>query len=132
MDAGYSPRIDEVSEKVGLPRKAVLILAQVDPRALGIACGVVLGFWLWLATILLVIRGGENAGQNLALLSQYFIGYRVTPIGSLLAFFYGGITGFLAGYFSACMRNFAMRAYLVYLRRRAESMAMSDMLDRFM
>lgn len=132
MDIISSQLVDEASEKVHLPRKAVLVLAQVDPLAFGIACGIILGLWLWLGTIMLVIRGGEHVGKNLSLLSQYFVGYQVTPFGSLLALIYGGVIGFFVGYVSARLRNLTMHAYLSYLRCRAERLAMSDMLDRLM
>lgn len=133
MTESKSPQlVDDVSKKVNLPRKAVLALALLDARALGVACGAVGGLWLWLATIILVLRGGEHVGRNLSLLSQYLIGFEVTPAGSLLALAYGLAAGFLAGYVFARLRNGVMRAYLSYVRRRAERMALSDMLDRIM
>ena len=120
---------DEV-EQFSLPPRAVLVLAQLDPRALGIAAGLLCGFLLWLATILLVLRGGVNVGRNLSLLSQYFTGFRVTPAGSLIGFLYGAVFGFLAGYLFARLRNLLIHSYLRFVRRRAERMAMSDLLDR--
>ena len=122
----------ETVERSSLPPRAVLVLAQLDPRALGIAAGLLCGFLLWLATILLVVRGGTNVGRNLSLLSQYFIGFSVTPAGSLIGFLYGAGFGFLAGCLFARLRNFLIRSYLHSLRRRAERMAMSDLLDRLM
>ena len=128
-----SPRAaDEITGRSSLPARAVLVLAHLDARALGVACGLVCGLWLWIATMALVVRGGPNVGQNLSLLSQYLIGFRVTPSGAVLAFFYGAVFGFVAGYLFARLRNFMVHTYMLYLRRRAERMAMSDLLDRLM
>ena len=115
-----------------MPPRVVLVLARLDPRALGIALGTVCGFWLWSATIILLIRGGANVGKNLSLLSQYFIGFRVTPAGSLAAFVNGFLIAFLVGYGFARLRNFMLHSYLLYIRRRAERVALTDLLDRLM
>jgi hypothetical protein len=94
------------------------------------ALGAVCGFWLWLATVILLIRGGPHMGRNLSLLSQYFIGFRVSPGGSVAAFLYGFLIAFLAGYGFARLRNFMLQSYLLYVRRRAERSALTDLLDR--
>jgi len=121
-----------VSRQTHLPRPVVLVFAHVDPRALGIALGLVCGTWLCLASLILVIKGGEHVGRYLSLLSQYFIGFTVTPIGSLIGFAYGAAFGFISGYSLARLRNFLVRTYLRYLRRRGEQEILSDMLDRIM
>jgi hypothetical protein len=64
---------------------------------LGLTLGVVCGLGLFLATNWLVIKGGNPVGPHLALLSQYFIGYRVSFVGSLIGFFYGFAVGTLSG-----------------------------------
>jgi hypothetical protein len=107
-------------------------LAQLDPRALGIASGLMCGLWLWLATILLLIRGGDNVGRNLSLISQYFVGFSVTPAGSVLGFLYGALVGFVIGYSFARLRNLMVHSYLQVLRRRAERAELADLLDRIM
>jgi hypothetical protein len=124
--------VEEAAQSAGLPPRVVVVLAHLDPWALGVAGGTVCGFWLWLATVILLVRGGSTVGTNLSLLSQYFIGFRVTPLGSLAAFVYGFVTAFLIGYLFARLRNFMVHSYLLYLRRRAERAALSDMLDRLM
>jgi hypothetical protein len=131
-DTQWTRPLDEAAKQSHLPRKAVLVLAQLDARALGVACGLVFGLWLWLATIVLVLRGGPDVGRNLSLLSQYFVGFRVTPAGSVLALAYGCAAGFLAGYLFARLRNYVVHTYLLYLKRRAERAAMADMLDGLM
>jgi len=128
--AGSTDAMERAARESGLPPRVVLVLARLDPLALGTALGLVCGFWLCLATIVLVVRGGPNAGQNLLLLSQYFPGFRVTPAGSAAAFAYGFLMAFLAGYGFARLRNFMLHTYLLYVRRRAEREALTDLLDR--
>ncbi len=132
LDERATQPVQEAARATGLSSRMVVVLAHLDPRAFGIAVGLVCGFWFWLATFVLLLRGGSQVGQNLILLSQYFIGFRVTPGGALVAFGYGALMGFLAGYLFARWRNFMMRAYLLFLRRRAERVAMADLLDRLM
>lgn len=55
------------------------------------------GALLFVATAWLLIRGGDPVGPHLGLLGQYFPGYRVSWIGSLVGFFYGTLTGGLLG-----------------------------------
>lgn len=124
------PSVQETAARTGLPAPTVLVLARLDPRALGLACGLVCGMWLWLATVILLVRGGDRVGPTLALLSQYFVGFAVTPVGSLVALLYGSLTGFVLGYLFAQLRNTMVRWSLFYMRRRAEREAAGDLLDR--
>lgn len=64
---------------------------------LGLTLGMVCGLAIFLATNWLVIKGGKPVGPHLALLSQYFIGYRVSFLGSFIGFFYGFAVGTLSG-----------------------------------
>jgi hypothetical protein len=77
----------------------------------GIVTGIVAGLVLCIATNWLILKGGE--GTHLKLLRAFFIGYSVTPIGSLIGFFYAFICGFAAGYIFARMYN-----WIVNLRER--------------
>ncbi|HET6268125.1 MAG TPA: hypothetical protein VFG11_10445, partial [Acidobacteriota bacterium] len=90
------------------------------------AAGTVLGIGIFLATIILVIRGGAVVGPNLALLAQYFVGYTVTWGGAFLGLAYGFVVGFLAGYSFATIRNGIVRSYLFLLRRRQEEDQISN------
>jgi hypothetical protein len=75
-------------------RKAV---AHLNAKLLGTVLGLIMGVVLFLATIILVLKGGPVVGPHLGLLSQFFPGYRVTFLGSIIGFFYAFITGFLIG-----------------------------------
>jgi hypothetical protein len=59
--------------------------------------GLLLGAGLFLATNLLVVRGGENVGQHLGLLSVYLPGYSVSFVGSLIGFVYAFVGGYALG-----------------------------------
>ncbi len=64
----------------------------------GMVVGLICGAGLFIATILLVLKGGPNPGPHLRLLGQYFPGYSVTVAGSFLGFLYAGVVGFVCGW----------------------------------
>ena len=80
-------------------------LARFDATVQGLVLGTLLGSAIFLATNWLILKGGDNVGAHLALLGQFFIGYRVTFLGSLIGFGYGFITGFIAGYLVSILYN---------------------------
>ena len=69
----------------------------LNAKALGLVLGLVFGLVIFIATNWLVIKGGKTVGPHLSLLSQYFIGYRVTFWGSFIGFAYGFVLGTLCG-----------------------------------
>ena len=71
----------------------------------GLALGTLCGLTLFLATLVLVIKGGEHVGAHLKLLSQFYIGYTVTYAGSFVGLLYGFITGYVAGWLIAWIYN---------------------------
>ena len=81
------------------PEEDIITSAVVRMNALvtGAILGLLLGLILFLATNWLVIRGGENPGPHLQLLAQYFPGYSVTFLGSLIGFFWAFLSGLLLG-----------------------------------
>src|SRR6266545_6945028 len=87
-------------EKVVLTR-----LLRLNATVQGFVTGTIAGLVVFIATNWLVLKGGYVVGPHLALLGQFFIGYRVTFVGSLIGFAYGFVSGFLIGYFVARMHN---------------------------
>lgn len=75
-------------------RRAVL---RLNAQAWGIAFGLLFGIGLFVATIILVVKGGENVGQHLGLLSVFLPGYRVTVAGAFLGFVYMFVIGYALG-----------------------------------
>lgn len=70
---------------------------RLNERAWGITLGLLLGTGLFVATIVLVIKGGPSVGQHLGLLANYFPGYRVTLLGSFIGFVYAFVLGYGLG-----------------------------------
>ena len=60
---------------------------------------------LFVATLWLVIKGGPVIGPHLALLGQFFVGYRVTLLGSFVGLAYGFAAGFLVGFVVTTLYN---------------------------
>ncbi|MFN8624528.1 MAG: NAD(P)/FAD-dependent oxidoreductase [Candidatus Binatia bacterium] len=129
-----SPRLAPVGVE-GAPALAAerviqVAFARVDAVALGVAFGAVAGLGLFLATVFLLFKGGPTVGPNLALLGQYFVGFRVTWVGALVGLVEAGLGGFATGYVAAHLRNRALARYAVWLQRRAAAKARRDLLDR--
>ena len=83
-----------------------------NAKTLGLVSGLILGLIIFIATNWLVIKGGHTSasgeyvvGPHLQLLSQYFIGYRVSFVGSIIGFAYGFAMGALAGALLAWIYN---------------------------
>lgn len=75
-------------------RRAIL---RLNAQAWGMSFGVLLGLGLFVATVVLVLKGGENVGAHLSLLSVYFPGYRVSWPGAFLGFVYAFVLGYALG-----------------------------------
>ena len=79
-------------------------LLRLNSKMLGLLLGVLFGLVIFVATNWLVLKGGHIndqgeyvVGPNLQLLSQFFIGYRVSFFGSIIGFFYGFAFGTIVG-----------------------------------
>src|SRR5919109_3013958 len=91
---------EKTLEKVVLTR-----LLRLNATVQGVVTGIVAGIGIFIATNWLVFKGGNVVGPHLSLLSHFFIGYRVTFLGSLIGFAYGFGCGFISGYLVARMYN---------------------------
>ncbi|MFP8881990.1 MAG: hypothetical protein VCE43_22220 [Myxococcota bacterium] len=80
-------------------------IARLRASVLAVVFGLTGGTGLFVATVWLLIRGGENVGQHLSLISNYFPGYTVTWSGSLIGFAYGTISGAIIGWSVASIYN---------------------------
>jgi hypothetical protein len=72
-------------------------IQRLNARAWGIAMGLLLGAGLFVATNVLVIKGGAQVGKHLNLLGVYLPGYRVTFLGSIIGFIYMFVIGYGLG-----------------------------------
>jgi len=95
-----------MTEREKAPEEVVLTrLLRLNAVVHGVVAGIVVGLGVFIATNWLVLKGGKVVGPHLSLLGQFFIGYRITFVGSLIGFAYGFFCGFIGGYFIARMYN---------------------------
>jgi hypothetical protein len=82
-----------------------LRVRRFNALASGVVAGVLAGGGLFLATNWLVLKGGDPVGPHLALLGQFFPGYRVSFAGSLVGLVYGFALGFSCLFGGAWLYN---------------------------
>src|SRR5439155_8004116 len=89
-----------VGETMSEPEDEVIeaAFAKLDPLALGVAVGVVSGLGIFIATAILLVRGGPVVGPMLSLLRYYVFGFEVTWTGAFVGFGEVGLWGFGLGY----------------------------------
>jgi protoporphyrinogen oxidase len=107
-----------------------IVFARLDPVALGVAVGTVSGCILFIATAILLIKGGPAVGPNLSLLGNFLFGFQVTWSGALVGFLEGGIGGFAIGYLGGSFRNWGMKAYTQFMRWQGEANRRRYLLDK--
>ena len=110
------------------PSPLLLAFAPIHRRALGIACGAVLGGILSIGTLILVVRR-YHRGFSLDLLGQFFWGYSVSWQGVFIGLLWGMAVGFIFGWSLALIRNAAVWIWLTVIRSRAEMNEYADLLD---
>lgn len=75
-------------------------ILRLNCQAVGLGLGLLFGAGIFIATNWLVLMGGapgQVVGPHLQLLSQFFIGYKVSFLGSIIGFAYGFALGTLSG-----------------------------------
>lgn len=85
-------------------------IQRLNARAWGVTVGLLFGFGLFIATNVLVIKGGPQVGKHLSLLAVYFPGYRVTFLGSLIGFVYMFVIGYGLGRIIGTIYNWLVEA----------------------
>ena len=111
-----------------LPADLAVICAPVHKRVLGVAVGLTAGALIFLVTVFHVIVQPPGA-LNLALLAQYFYGYEVSLKGAAIGAFWACVSGFVAGWFLAFVRNLCVAIRVRYLSARADLVNAHDFLD---
>ncbi len=97
--------------------------SRIYKLGFAIATGTVSGLIMFMATLFLTLKGGETVGQNLQLLSSYFLGYTVTINGAFIGFAYSFGYGFLLGWLFATFRNLAIVLYIYRVKRKIENLS---------
>lgn len=72
-------------------------LIRINSRAWGVSFGLLLGLGMFVATNLLVLKGGPDVGTHLGRLGHVFPGYDVSFTGSLVGFVYCFVLGYGLG-----------------------------------
>jgi hypothetical protein len=108
-------------------QRILLAFAPLRKIAFGVAAGAVCGGVLFLATIVLLLRGATDSGFNL--LSQYFEGYSVSFAGAWIGLAWAFALGFVLGWGFALLRNFVVWLWFTVIRSEAEMDQYSDFLD---
>ena len=104
------PRETETSARIN--EEALLReVVRLNRNVLGLTLGILFAIGIFLATTILVLKGGPHVGAHLQLLSQFFPGYSVTFGGSLLGLAYGFAVGYVSGWIIATVYN-----WVVFLR----------------
>jgi hypothetical protein len=80
-------------------------ILRLSGTILGLVLGIVFALTIFVATNVLVIKGGPVVGPHLGLLGQYFIGYTVSFVGSLIGSLYGFAVGYVSGVIIAWIYN---------------------------
>jgi hypothetical protein len=98
---------------------------------LGLILGILSGLIVFVATNWLLIKGGHITptgeyvvGPHLQLLSQFFIGYEISFLGSIIGFLYGFLVGALSGALIGWVYNgvvfFSKRNSVVFFIKRRQ------------
>lgn len=87
-------------------------ILRLNATIAGLVLGIMAGLVVFVATNWLILKGGPMGpeggpvvGPHLSLLGQFFIGYSVTFVGSLVGLGYGFLAGFVVGYSVAYVYN---------------------------
>ena len=133
VDAGYHEEIRTVGDR-RVPERVEWRVEETireafgryDPVALGAASGIVLGVGLFLATAVLLLRGGHPVGPNLSLLANYLLGFEVSWPGAFVGLAEAGLGGFAFGWLLARLVNALVAAEGRRLIARIEAMYAVD------
>ncbi len=72
-------------------------VARLRAGIMAVTIGMTAGVGLFVATVWLVLRGGDQVGPHLGLLANYLPGYSVSWGGAAIGLLEGGLVGALVG-----------------------------------
>lgn len=99
------PEVARLIEEELVEQELRTRLLRLNGQVWAISFGLLFGFGLFIATIVLVIKGGAVVGPHLGLLGIYLPGYRVTVVGSFIGFVYAFVIGYGFGRLIAGIYN---------------------------
>jgi len=97
------------SESIGDEEVLEVYVGKLNGNVWGISLALVLALILFAATNILVLKGGENVGQHLEILAQYFPGYSVSFVGSLIGALWVAVVGYLVARIACGIYNVVAR-----------------------
>jgi hypothetical protein len=128
-DRAVPRRLETPAADAGFETLLASAFARYDPLALGGAVGLVAGLAVFLATAVLLLRGGEPIGPNLSLLSHYLIGFEVSWPGAVLGACEAVLLGFAFGFGLARVVNFSVGVVADSVVRECQLEGLLDPLD---
>ena len=123
------PLVPETVVQSPVDLAIIRAFARLDKLAFAISIGTVAGMAIFLATLILILKGGSVIGPNLNLLGQYFIGYTVSIEGAFIGFGYSFLWGFIFGWLFAYLRNFFTGIYIYRIKKKSEYSSFKDFID---
>jgi protoporphyrinogen oxidase len=72
-------------------------IIRINTTVVAVMGAFFVGTTLWLATAILLLRGGENVGKHLSLLSMFLPGYEMTWAGAWIGCLWGLLIGAVSG-----------------------------------
>ncbi len=107
IDPQFSERTsgDERSRALREEQLIKHAVVRLNGHVLGFVLGTICALVLFVATIWLVIKGGEVVGPHLGLLGNYLIGYSVTVTGGIVGALYAFVLGYISGLIISSVYN---------------------------
>lgn len=129
--AATQPRVPEALPQSGngVEQTIISVFASIDKLALALSVGAVSGAAIFIATMVLILKGGSVVGPNLSLLNQYFIGYSVSVEGAFIGLGYSFLWGFIFGWLFAYLKNLLTGFYVYRVKKSAELSSFRDFID---
>jgi hypothetical protein len=81
---------------------------RLDVKAFGLACGILWGAAIFLATVWLKLFGFN--GEAISLLDHFYFGYTFSYLGAIIGAIWGFVDGFISGAILAWLYNTLKRA----------------------
>jgi hypothetical protein len=92
-------------------------VVRLNGHILGLVIGIIAALGIFVATNWLVLKGGDVVGPHLGLLGNFFVGYSVTFLGSLVGAAYALVFGYLAGLLIGSIYNLVVFLRIPKTRR---------------
>ena len=103
-----SPRAGSNPVQANREDELVREVIRLSRNVLGLTLGILCAGGIFLATNVLVLKGGALVGPHLQLLNQFFPGYSVTFFGSIIGAAYSFVAGYVSGWIIATVYNWVV------------------------